>query len=414
MNYSFKLKHPKSDAETLIYFCVFFKDEGKSFIYSTGEKIHPNSWNFKDKRPENLSGRKNDAEIRRSIDSQLSRYSNFFMEITNRFKMVNEVLTVEKIRNEFDSEFKKVSKKTNDFFNVYELFLKEKENDKTDQANTPSTIKRYKCNKNLLKGFQSKTGYYLTFKTINKKFYNLFVNYCVEEKNHCSNTLARNVGLFKTFMLFALQNKFTYNDEFKSFVNIKRFATDEVALTLDEIINVYNFDLEGNKKLIRVRDLFVFGCVTGLRYSNYSEVKKNDIIDDCIRVVDVKDKTKLLSIPLNKYSVEILEKYDYNLPKISNQKLNDYVKDLFEKMEFKKSIKKTMKYGNEIIETESPLYKRISSHTARRSFITIMKNKNIPDKAIMSYTGHRSLDVFNTYYRPNQEDKINFMKDVFG
>ena len=215
-------------------------------------------------------------------------------------------------------------------------------------------------------------------------------------------------------MLFALENKFTYNDEFKSFVNIKRFATDEVALTLDEIINVYNFDLEGNKKLIRVRDLFVFGCVTGLRYSNYSEVKKNDIIDDCIRVVDVKDKTKLLSIPLNKYSVEILEKYDYNLPKISNQKLNDYVKDLFEKMEFKKSIKKTMKYGNEIIETESPLYKRISSHTARRSFITIMKNKNIPDKAIMSYTGHRSLDVFNTYYRPNQEDKINFMKDVFG
>lgn len=414
MNYSFKLKHPKSDAETLIYFCVFFKDEGKSFIYSTGEKIHPNSWNFKDKRPENLSGRKNDAEIRRSIDSQLSRYSNFFMEITNRFKMVNEVLTVEKIRNEFDSEFKKVSKKTNDFFNVYDLFLKEKENDKTDQANTPSTIQRYKSNKNLLKGFQKTTGYYLTFNAINKKFFNLFVNYCVEEKNHCSNTLARNVGLFKTFLVFALENKFTYNDEYKKFPIIKRFATDEVALTIDDINNIYNYDLKGNKRLIRIRDLFVFACVTGFRYSNYSKIKKNDIIDGFIRVLDDKDKTKLLSVPLNKFSLEILEKYDYNLPTISNQKLNDYVKELFEEMKYEKPIKKTMKYGNEIIETESPLYKRISSHTARRSFITIMKNKSIPDKVIMSYTGHKSFEVFNNYYRPNEEHKINFMNNVFG
>lgn len=414
MNYSFKLKHPKSDNETLIYFCVFFKDERKSFIYSTGEKIHPNSWDFKNKRPLNLSGRKSDAELRRSIDSQLSRYSTFFKEITTRYKLVNEVLTIEKIRDEFDAEFKKVSKKTNDFFTVYNIFLKEKEDDKTDQANAPSTIKRYKSNKNLLKEFQTKADYHLTFNTINKKFFNLFVNFCVEEKNHCSNTLARNVGLFKTFLAFAIENKFTYNDEYKKFPKIKRFATDEVALTIDHINDIYNFDLEGNKKLIRIRDLFVFGCVTGFRYSNYSKIKKNDIIDGFIRVVDDKDKTKILSVPLNKYSLEILEKYDYNLPKISNQKLNDYVKELFEKMEYKNSIKKTMKYGNEIIETESPFYKRISSHTARRSFITIMKNKNIPDKVIMSYTGHKSFEVFNNYYRPNEEHKINFMNEVFG
>ena len=72
-----------------------------------------------------------------------------------------------------------------------------------------------------------------------------------------------------------------------------------------------------------------------------------------------------------------------------------------------------MKVGKEIIEQINPLYERISSHTARRSFITIMKNKKIPDKVIMSYTGHRSLEVFNKYYKPNNEDRKDFMQTVW-
>ena len=83
-------------------------------------------------------------------------------------------------------------------------------------------------------------------------------------------------------------------------------------------------------------------------------------------------------------------------------------------MDYTEIIKKTMRYGNDIIETESPIYERISSHTARRSFITIMKNEGVPDKVIMSYTGHKSIEVFNNYYRPNQDQRINFMNNVWN
>lgn len=72
-----------------------------------------------------------------------------------------------------------------------------------------------------------------------------------------------------------------------------------------------------------------------------------------------------------------------------------------------------MKYGDELVEIKSLYYERISSHTARRSFITIMKNKRVPDKVIMSFTGHKSLEVFNNYYRPSEEDKVDYMNDVF-
>lgn len=413
MNSSFRLKNPKIDKESLIYFTASFKNEGKTFVYSTGEKIHPKDWDFKNKRPSNLAGRKKDAETRRVIDNQLSRYKEYFNELGNLFKSINEELTTEKTKDKFNTHFKNTTKNSNDFFKVYELFLKQKKEDNTDQANTKSTIDRYGYNKDLLESFSEYTKYKLKFKTINKEFYNKFIKYCVEEKKHSANTLSRNIGLLKTFLYWSIQNKFTYHDEFKKFKNIKRFATDEVALTKEQIDELFNFDLTENDRLRKVRDLFVFGAATSLRFENFINVNKRDIYDGFINVIDVKDNTKTLSIPINHYSKTVLKKYDYVLPVISNQNFNKYIKELFKLMKYDDIIKKTMKYGNEIVETESFLYEKISSHTARRSFITIMKNNSVPDKIIMSYTGHKSLEVFNNYYRPNQEHRINFMNQVF-
>ena len=120
-----------------------------------------------------------------------------------------------------------------------------------------------------------------------------------------------------------------------------------------------------------------------------------------------------LTNPLNDFSISILEKYNYQLPKISNQKFNEYIKEVFKLLGYDESIKKTIKVGKDLIEQINPLYARISSHTARRSFITIMKNNKIPDKVIMSYTGHRSLEVFNKYYKPNDDDRKDFMRMVW-
>jgi integrase len=214
-------------------------------------------------------------------------------------------------------------------------------------------------------------------------------------------------------MYWSVANRYSYKVDFKEFKNIKKEITDEVALTLKQVIEIFNFDFSKNERLERVRDLFVFGCFTGMRYSNYSKIKESDIIDNHIKVRDKKDNKKALSIPLNDYSSYLLKKYEYNLPKITNQKFNEYIKEVIEKIGYTQSIKKTTKLGKEIIETISPFYSRVSSHTARRSFITIMKTKKIPDKVIMSYTGHKSLEVFNQYYKPNNDEKVDFMQSVF-
>jgi integrase len=182
---------------------------------------------------------------------------------------------------------------------------------------------------------------------------------------------------------------------------------------MEQVTEIFEYDFSDNERLEKVRDLFVFGCVTGMRFSNYSIVKKNDIQNGLIKVRDVKDNNKELSIPLNDYSSFILKKYNYKLPVITNQKFNDYIKEVIKKVGFTDEIKKTVKLGQDLVESISPFYERVSSHTARRSFITIMKNKKIPDKVIMGFTGHKSLEVFNQYYKPNTDDKVDFMQTVW-
>ncbi|MBS9767729.1 MAG: tyrosine-type recombinase/integrase [Flavobacteriaceae bacterium] len=412
MNFTFKLKTPNAGSLSLIYFRSYFVNEKKTFIYSTGEKILPSEWDFENHQPNDLKGRTKKSENHRVISNQLNRYSTFFLEIVNRYKNIGEELTIDILRQRFDEEFKK-AKNRNDFFRIYDEFLEERENDCTGNSISKTTVKRYQYNKKLLEEFQNAYKVKISLGGFTDKVYNKFLKYCIEKKEHSANTIHRNVGLLKTFLYWALNKKYTYNNDFIKFKTPSKFRTDEIALKMEQVKELYAFDLGERKGLERVRDLFVFGCTTGMRFGNYSKISKEDIQGDFIRVIDLKSKSKNLSIPLNPISKEILEKYDYDLPKISNQKMNEYIKEVFKKAGFDEEIKKTMKYGDELVEIKSFFYERISSHTARRTFITIMKNQRVPDKVIMSITGHKNLNVFNTYYRPSEDDKVNYMNEVF-
>ncbi len=413
MRNTFNLRNPNKDKESLILFSAYFKNEGRKFVYSTGEIIHPNDWDFENKQPNNLNGRTEKSNNHRALKRQLDRYTNFFSDTIQNYKLANREIIISDIRSDFDVEFKRTKSISSKFFEVYDVFLTEKKNDYTEDANSQTTIKRYEYNKKLLYEFQEYKNKKIHFNQINKSFYNTFIDFCVNQKSHSANTLRRNVGLFKTFLYWSLENGHTYKTDFQKFKAPKAQQTDEVALTLAQVQEVFEFDLSNNERLEKIRDLFVFGCATGMRISNYSDVEKKDIQNNFIKVRDKKNNDKTLEIPLNDFSIYILKKYDYNLPKISNQKFNEYIKEVFKLIGYDSNIKKTIKIGKELIEQINPLYERISSHTARRSFITIMKNKKIPDKVIMSYTGHRSLEVFNKYYKPNNDDKKDFMQTVW-
>ncbi|WP_240627186.1 phage integrase SAM-like domain-containing protein [Tenacibaculum mesophilum] len=254
MTYTFNLKEKSKDGLTLIYLKAYFKNEGKRFVYSTGEFIHPKEWDIKNRQPNNLTGRTSKANSHRTIKRKLDRYSNFFIQVTETFKNTNQELTVEKVRKEFDKEFKRVAKGKNKFYEAYDEFMLFKQK---NQEWSKATIKRYYNIKSLLEDFEKTKNYKITFNTINQKFYTEFTDFCMVHRGHINNTFTRNVGLVKTFLYWALKNGHTYKADFIKFKKKPKVITNQIALRKEDLQLLLKKEMP-SKKLERVKDIFIF------------------------------------------------------------------------------------------------------------------------------------------------------------
>lgn len=409
MKYTFYLKKPKSDKETLILFSCYFNDENKRFVYSTQEKIKPSEWDFENNTP--IFSGKNKSKSSQTIKSQINRYSDALLKVVNQYKMADEVLDSKTLKKAFDVLFKKATTGKNIFFDAYDVFTAEKIKGKEWSA---STIKRYKNIKNILENFEEAKKFKFTFSKINHTFHREFTAYCMDDLGHINNTYARNLGLFKTFMFWAKKNKYTFNETFTEFKKVERVITNQVALTIDDLNKLMSHEFE-SKKLEKVRDVFVFACVTGMRFGELSLITKSNVTDTEILLKEDKDTNKeTRNIPLTSISKFILSKYEYKLPLIANQKQNEYIKDVFEELKYNHKIQKVTTKGKENIKEEMFFYDRISTHTARRTFITMMKRQGKSDKLIASITGHTDMKTLNQYYQVDSEQKKEAMEEVFN
>jgi len=400
-----KLKHPNQSKPSLIL-CYATLQDGERFVYSTGEKIEPRLWDTRVQQPKRTKVQK-DQETINSINLQLNRYLDAYQQLKNHYRSTEEVLTKQDLKAEFDQRFKNI-RSIQGFWEYYAAFCEL--NQKSGKWQ-PSTCQRYRVLKNLLLEFENINGA-LSLEKINNRWYANFKHFCEQNKKHQINTFGRNLGLLKTFLGYCLEEGHTKNDQFKKFI-VKREVTHQEVLDMNEVKAMYAYDLSENKRLERVRDIFILGCLTGMRYSDYKRIKRENVINDVIRMREVKDKSKTLEIPLSGWAKDILEKYNYNLPVISEQKFREYVKEVARRVGLTEQVIKSSRIGNTVKEDSKSRCDLISTHTARRTFITIMKNKGVPDKVIMKITGHRSLSSFHRYYRPNDEEVSGFMKDVW-
>jgi integrase len=409
MKYTFKLKEPNSKKDTLILFSCFFKNEHKKFIFSTGEKINPINWDKSNKFP--FMNGANKSKFAESIKMQLNRYSDLMLETESLYKRINEEFTSKTLKKVFDEGFKVTPKGKNIFFEAYNEFTSYKTKGKDW---SPSTIKRYQNIKNILINFESKKNYKLTFSTIDETFHREFTCYCMDDLGHINNTYARNLGLFKSFMFWAKDMKYTYNDAFTKFKKVDRVITNQIALTIEDLNKLMKHEFKSNR-LEKVRDVFVFACVTGMRFGELSLISKSNVTDNFIILKEEKETTKeAREIPLTSLSRYILLKYDYQLPLIANQKQNHYIKEVFEELKYTNKVQKVTTKGKENIKVDMIFKDRISTHTARRTFITMMKRQGKSDKLIASITGHSDMKTLNQYYQVSEPEKKEAMDEVFN
>lgn len=402
------LKKPKSESKTLIMFQCHFKQEEKRFFYSTGEQIEPKFWDFENRRAKTRGS--NRSPLANSINQQIDRYTVKFEEIQARCKAVNEDFTSQILRDAFDIEFKRSPSGKNLFFKAYDEFMDEK---KKLGEWSYNTVRRYLNVKGILEEFESKRNYKLTFKSINSKFHAEFTDFCTREKEHGINTFRRNLGLLKTFMLWAYKKNYTYRDDFKEFKRPQPVISSKVALKSEDLAKLMEHKFK-SERLERVRDVFVFACSTGMRFGELKLIGKQNVIDGNIELKEEKsDRKKVRKIPLNMLSRMILRKYDYKLPLIANQKQNAYIKEVFEEAGYTHEVENSIVKLNETIRQKVPFYQLISTHTARRTFITMMKRKGKGDKLIAEITGHQDIGTLNLYYQVENEETKEAVSDVF-
>src|SRR5262249_45715408 len=153
-------------------------------------------------------------------------------------------------------------------------------------------------------------------------------------------------------------------------------------------------DFSNSKRLERVRDLFVFGCLTGLRFSDITTIQPENFQKNGeeIYIHKITQKTKeLVVIPCDEIVIAIRTKYEGDMPKApSNQKFNQYIKEVSKIAGLKEK-------GRLPSRPQKELWQCISSHTARRSFATNRFLEGFEPIGLMKITGHKSEKAFLKY-----------------
>jgi len=405
---NFKLKTPKSNCSSLILFYVNLPD-GRRFVYSTGQKIPVRLWDSHSQIPKRTKSQ-NDQVIVNTVNFRLEKFKTLYLKLDMESNASGKKLTKELLKNEFDIQLKGVKRKEvpNNFDSCFDDFY----NFKIKEGSwSKSTAKRYQMINGLIKEFE-KYHRPIEMNSLDDKWIRDFKDYCEKIKLHQVNTVGRNIGLVKTFLNYCLKQGYINQNNFKDVV-VGREVTEQLALSKQDILLIEGLDLRENKRLERVRDVFLLGCYTGMRYSDFKRIKASNISDGLIRIREVKDKKKFLQIPITERVRIILDKYEMNIPVISEQKFRDYLKEVFKLAGFTQNRIKSTKIGKNVVEKEVPMYELMGTHTARRSFITHMLNSGVPAKAIMKITGHRSINNFQLYYKPTNEVLSEFMEKAW-
>lgn len=411
------LKDANSEIDTPVL--LYIRYEGKRLKYYIGRSINPKYWNSKDGKARAVSSFPNHKSFNNSLDTikqtAVKELDNLFSELgrypatTELKQRIDEVLR--------PAAFSKPSGKAQ-FFEVFERFIHESDTGarlkkKTNQRYDKRTIQKYQTVLSSLQEFGKK--YNLTFDTIDEKFYNQYLAFLRKRSNYTSNTEGKYVLVVKTFMAYATELGYNSNLAFQKFT-ATQMPGFSIYLNESEIEDMYELDLSAKPHLERVRDLFIVGCWTGLRFSDLSNIKSQNIEGGFIRIKTFKTGETVI-IPIHPIVKAIMGKYKDKFPNslppaIGNQAMNRELKDVAKLVDALKidvdveqvigGLKKTFKLKK---------WELVTTHTARRSFATNAYKSGFPAISLAKITGHKTESSFLLYIKVTPEDNAKLLME---
>ena len=389
----------------------------KRIEFTTGYRIDATKWDADKQRVKNGCSNKL-KQSASEINASLLEYYTEIQSIFKRFEVEDVIPTPEQIKEAFNALHKPVSEEPKpkkealpcDFFQVFDDFVEDcgRQNNWTD-----STFEKFAAVKNHLTYFREG----LTFDFFDERGLNDYVGYLRDVKEMRNTTIGKQLSFLKWFLRWAFKKGVHQNNAYDSYKpKLKSTQKKIIFLTWDELNRLREFKIPFNKQALeRVRDVFLFQCFTGLRYSDVFNLRRSDIKGDHIEVTTVKTSDSLI-IELNNHSKAILDKYkdvafedDKVLPVITNQKMNDYLKELAEMAGIDEPVRQTYYKGNERIDDVTPKYALLGTHAGRRTFICNALALGIPPQVVMKWTGHSDYKAMKPYIDIADDIKANAM-----
>lgn len=390
------LKDRNSITKTPIF--LFWYISGQQFKYGTGISIKPRFWSDKKQR---IRQSWPEAEIYNDKLDRFEKTARSSYELIIKDKGYFDKQALKRYLDVVKTGVKIEDVTT--IIQFIDLFVDTLD----DSKRADSTIRSYKSQLSYFRSYCEDYNINL-FEELDIKKWEGYTKYLLKQ-GFSNNYINRLLTRAKMILTLATKDGINKNIAHNAFtVEVRQEETDEIKLSESEIQELYNLDYSNLSRLEKARDIFVIGCRTGLRHSDYSVLSKAHIKPiqgvEVIKFINKKTGTRVV-IPIHEDVVEILDKYGGKVPKLSNQKLNDYLKEIAQNVAFlqeKITIKKS-EGGRDIIK-DVFRWELLSSHTARRSFATNAYLRGWPTLSIMKITGHTTERQFLKYIRVDKEE----------
>jgi integrase len=359
LSISFYLREPQAERETPIIMMLVL--QGEKMKYSTEERIHPQHWDAVRQRAKMSKSNAHGLELNVYLEKLYTLAVTAYRELLNTDDGMQPSL--QDIKVSMDRRLNRMTGAKMDFFGFFQKLIAQSQsgvrlNPQSGRPITVNTIKSYSTTLRHLREFCTARRKKIDFKDINLAFYGEYTEYLMMTAKLSINTIGKHIQIIKLIM---------------------------------------------NESLV--------GCYTGLRYSDYSVLKPENIRDGLIEITQVKTNDPVV-IPLHDAVLRIMARYGGQLPKsFSNQKTNHYLKDLGELTPcLSKEVTRSFTKEGKRQQVRYAKWELLTTHTARRSLATNEYLGGTPTLTIMAITGHKTEKAFLRYIKLVSSDHAKLLK----
>lgn len=384
MKVRFYLHNRETVSGERLIFCDY-RHSGR-WRFSTGIVILPKFWNEAKQRS------KPKAAYSHDINLNLDAIENRIMSIAYDLVMERKKPLPKVVKREYESNRKgelSVWDAWERFYNEYVTGLKYR-----TQINYRQAGMRWK-------EFEGSEGHELFFSDMNESTFRRFSAFLSSRGNN-PNTISGRITKWKAFLNYVEANEWANVPHSRHKVKASYKQTSSAIFLLEsELDSLFKTDMN-SEKLGRVVDLFLFQADTGFRYSDGQALENQGDTDEIV-FQNVKSN-KVQKRFFTDRARRIYQKYGGEIPEISNQKYNDYIKEAAKIAGLNRSV---IHRGETL-----PLWKSITTHTARHTLAERLRRSGADLTVIQSILGHSSIKTTMSYFHANEEDERDAFRNL--